>query len=256
MLVDGEVTYGNLSLTFELNTATGETILRHFTTTECCAILFESLSSSNPEADNDSDDMNNDTSRALADFVLRYIIDNSNTLSQSETLVSKCIALSSYVVLTNAVSVRRDGSLQIALRCMYTPTAAPSVGSKRPRKILSGREESSFGSEDLQGSLFELESVKELIGNLLSSLHDSKIQLDLRNHCKCVLDQCYLRKTIEKMKAIAFVGNGSILPRNASAHSTVVPFLSPESLQCTIHLPHRGSITGMLVPAGVTGNNF
>ena len=57
---------------------------------------------------------------------------------------------------------------------------------------------------------------------------------------------------------MAFVGNGALLPRASGASdepmddSRVVAFQSPKNLERTFTLPHRGPISGMGIPAGIT----
>ena len=69
-------------------------------------------------------------------------------------------------------------------------------------------------------------------------------------------DQRVIREELKKRGLIAFVANGSILPRQ-SANSDLpmkdaVPFLAPKSMEITIQLRHRGSITGMGIRKGIT----
>lgn len=69
-------------------------------------------------------------------------------------------------------------------------------------------------------------------------------------------DQAYIRQELEKRQLCAFLADGSILPRK-SGISTLpmtdcVPFVSPESLRITMELPHKGTITGMGIPKGIT----
>ena len=60
----------------------------------------------------------------------------------------------------------------------------------------------------------------------------------------CIRDRC------------AFVANGSILPRasgvSARSMKNGVAFQSPPELAVTLDLPHRGQITGMGIPTGIT----
>ncbi len=69
-------------------------------------------------------------------------------------------------------------------------------------------------------------------------------------------DQRAVREELKKRNLIAFVANGSILPRQSGASDLpmkeAVPFQSPESMQVTIQLPHRGRITGMGIKKGIT----
>ncbi|KAJ3358742.1 hypothetical protein GGF32_010022 [Allomyces javanicus] len=75
-------------------------------------------------------------------------------------------------------------------------------------------------------------------------------------HVECVEDQDALRQMVEDAGLVAFIGNGSILPR-ASGDSqlplmTANPWQSPPSLETTFTLPNRGAITGTALRAGVT----
>ena len=250
--MESEVILGaSTRVPFVLETTSGEVLIPHFVA-KCCNALFESLLSTKAKVDYQDGDMSNDTRRAIADFILRFIFEHGSTLSTSGKLTLKRATLSSYVVLTNAVNLRKDGTLHLALRCMYTPACASLVGNKRPNNSIHNDIESLSG-HNYQSILFDLESVKEILGKLLTAICDHERRSDLLSHCKCVLDQCYIRKSLKKLNAVAFVGNGSILPRNFISHSDVVPFVSPESLQQTIVLPYYGTMSGMLVPTGVTG---
>lgn len=69
-------------------------------------------------------------------------------------------------------------------------------------------------------------------------------------------DQQALRSELRARKLVAFVVDGAILPRESGVSARPmkngVAFASPESLRVTIRLPHRGNITGMGVPEGIT----
>ena len=69
-------------------------------------------------------------------------------------------------------------------------------------------------------------------------------------------DQEALRKILRKEKLVAFVANGSVLPRKSGVSDKPmagsVPFESPKSMERSFCLPHRGEITGMAVPEGIT----
>lgn len=69
-------------------------------------------------------------------------------------------------------------------------------------------------------------------------------------------DQEAVRAILEKEGLAAFVANGSILPRKSGVSDLPlkdsVPFLSPASMERTFSLPHRGAITGMAIPRGIT----
>ena len=69
-------------------------------------------------------------------------------------------------------------------------------------------------------------------------------------------DQRVIIEELKKRGLIAFVSNGSILPRQSGNSDLpmkdAVPFQSPKSMEITIQLRHRGSITGMGIRKGIT----
>lgn len=69
-------------------------------------------------------------------------------------------------------------------------------------------------------------------------------------------DQQYIRQELPQRNLVAFVANGSILPRISGVSQkpmkNSILFSSPESLQVTLNLPHHGPITGMGIPKGIT----
>ncbi|CAN0534750.1 unnamed protein product, partial [Scytosiphon promiscuus] len=76
---------------------------------------------------------------------------------------------------------------------------------------------------------------------------------------KSVEDQRHLRHLVATSDGIAFIANGSVLPRRSGSDDRpmepargAVPFQSPDSLRAVFRLPHRGDVEGMLVPRGVT----
>lgn len=69
-------------------------------------------------------------------------------------------------------------------------------------------------------------------------------------------DQAYIREQLPKMGLCAFVANGSVLPRESGVSQrpmrSSVPFQSPETMEVTMELPHRGMIRGMGIRKGIT----
>ncbi len=69
-------------------------------------------------------------------------------------------------------------------------------------------------------------------------------------------DREYIRSRLEPMGLVAFVANGSVLPRESGVSQRpmrgAVTFTSPESLEVTMELPFRGKITGMGIKKGIT----
>ncbi|WP_116245066.1 ABC-ATPase domain-containing protein [Nocardiopsis sp. FIRDI 009] len=72
-----------------------------------------------------------------------------------------------------------------------------------------------------------------------------------------VADTVALRAQLEERGLVAFVADGAILPRRSGVSDEpmtggAVPFESPEPLRVSVDLPHRGTVTGMGVPEGIT----
>ncbi|MCD6580483.1 MAG: ABC-ATPase domain-containing protein [Desulfuromusa sp.] len=79
---------------------------------------------------------------------------------------------------------------------------------------------------------------------------------EMEKHIEQVEDQNALRNQLEQLNAVAFVADGSLLPRHSGIddHPLLdgVTFKSPPELKCDVTLPHRGRISGMVIPAGIT----
>ena len=79
---------------------------------------------------------------------------------------------------------------------------------------------------------------------------------ELQNYIELAEDQEFIRQTLPAKNLCAFIADGSILPRKSGISSrpmkASVPFTSPDSLRISINLPHKGKITGMGIPKGIT----
>ena len=107
-------------------------------------------------------------------------------------------------------------------------------------------------ARELEKMLFDI-----LPGCVLSSLYYRRIsQEKLRAAIELCEDQQYIRETLPKLGLCAFIADGSILPRESGVSDRpmegAVPFRSPESLRVTLTLPHRGQVSGMGIPKGIT----
>ncbi len=69
-------------------------------------------------------------------------------------------------------------------------------------------------------------------------------------------DQKAIREALKEKELVAFVANGAVLPRKSGVSSLpmkeAVPFESPSSMEVTLALPHKGSLSGMGIKKGVT----
>jgi predicted ABC-class ATPase len=78
-----------------------------------------------------------------------------------------------------------------------------------------------------------------------------------RLYVETVEDAEHLRRLLPDLGLVAFVADGSVLPRESGASDRplgegAVPFEGPEELRVSVELPNRGVVSGMGVPEGVT----
>ena len=79
---------------------------------------------------------------------------------------------------------------------------------------------------------------------------------NLKTVAALAVDQKYIRDKLSDMGLVAFVANGAVLPRKSGVSmlpmKEAVAFTSPKSMEVTIELPNKGSLTGMGIPKGIT----
>lgn len=83
----------------------------------------------------------------------------------------------------------------------------------------------------------------------------------IKRHVETVEDGDWLRQQLACQELVAFIPNGSVLPRESgvsdqplrsSSGTDVVAFQSPDSLEVSFDRPNGGTISGMGIPKGVT----
>ena len=140
------------------------------------------------------------------------------------------------VLANTAVQVHGDGTVE----ARFT-VGLPAQG----RRVL--------GRQACQMLLEELPRIIE--SSLLARSHQEK---ELWRHAAANEDADALRSMLAERSLIAFVADGSILPRSSGVDDRpmggeeVIPFSSPESLRIAFSLPNAGSVAGMGVGEGVT----
>ncbi|KAI9840187.1 MAG: hypothetical protein M1837_001859 [Sclerophora amabilis] len=91
--------------------------------------------------------------------------------------------------------------------------------------------------------------------SLLWASHD---QQALIRHISSVEDQDHLRRQLQDRGLVAFVANGSVLPRASGASSlpmtgkSVIRFKSPPDLEIELTTPNGGLVRGMALRKGIT----
>lgn len=130
-----------------------------------------------------------------------------------------------------------DGKETIELRFLTTlPAAGRTVLGQQAWQILG---------------LNLVELVKQ------SLLHVNLNQQKLREHVLSVERQSFLRDQLSGLGLLAFVANGSILPRSSGATAgpmgaKAIAFRSPKELEVKLQCPDGESVVGMGVPRGIT----
>ena len=78
----------------------------------------------------------------------------------------------------------------------------------------------------------------------------------LRSHVQVVEDQVALRAALPERGLIAFLAEGSVLPRRSGVDARplqdALPLRVPDALAVELHAPHAGTLRGLGVRAGVT----
>jgi len=111
-------------------------------------------------------------------------------------------------------------------------------------------------------NVFAQECVR-LFSELLPSVWEECLSADsldlkeIQNSIKTLEDYFSLRNALDKNGWVAFVADGSHLPR-ASGISDLplkkncIAFLAPDGLRAEVDLPHKGKVRGMPIPKGIT----
>jgi predicted ABC-class ATPase len=103
-----------------------------------------------------------------------------------------------------------------------------------------------------------LEELPEVVRRALVSAPEGGVDEGRAGfHVETVEDADHLRRRLPGLGLVAFVADGSVLPRESGASDRplregAVPFEGPEELRVSVELPNRGGISGMGIPEGVT----
>ena len=104
--------------------------------------------------------------------------------------------------------------------------------------------------------------LEKIIFNIIPNIVESTFiykninKLALINRVKLMEDQCFIRENLKEKGLVAFVANGSILPRESGVSARPLrdgkKFISPQALEVEFDTPNRGKIKGMGIPKGIT----
>lgn len=78
----------------------------------------------------------------------------------------------------------------------------------------------------------------------------------LKLHCETIEDQQALRAQLAENNLVAFIANGSILPRIAGncdlPMKDAIPFQAPSELEIALNTPNKGEVRGLGIRQGIT----
>jgi predicted ABC-class ATPase len=179
-----------------------------------------------------------DARRAAADFLHRALSralrSERQQAGSGKSGLVEIASLGQEVLERTAVTVAGDGSIAIRLTI-----GLPAAG----RRIL-GR------------------TAVDILATRLPRALDAAIAREsidvarLTRHTDTVEDQVALRSMLHKRGLVAFLAEGSILPRLSGADDRplpdAIPLDAPDSLACVLEAPHAGCVRGLGIPRGVT----
>ncbi|WP_282176172.1 ABC-ATPase domain-containing protein [Vibrio nereis] len=165
---------------------------------------------------------------AARDFIARRFAE----LSKQETSLS--IALTGQVVMDNTAVLFTEEGIELRFR-VNLPAEGRSVLGKKATNLLTFHLPKFIRRATLEREL----DIETLV-----------------KHCEVIEDQDFMRSQLKELGLMAFVGNGSVLPRVAGncdlPMKDAVPLTAPEPLEVTINTPNQGPIKGMGIRKGIT----
>ena len=177
---------------------------------------------------------------AFADYLARHFYDASEKIAKGirGTGFSGLITIDQpgQTILERSSVIITD--VMIEVRCFI---GLPGEG----RKVTAGIAEEML--------LTELPQIVEA-----SLLKKNINQASLQKHIEIAEDAEYIRNKLDSLGLVAFIANGSLLPRESGTSDkpmscqTAITFTAPESLTQEIMLPNAGSIKGLAIEKGVT----
>lgn len=138
---------------------------------------------------------------------------------------------------TACVVDKADGSIKVRLHVGF-PANGRTINSRELIRILF-----EFLPECVESTLYY-------------GKYDTAKKKEIRAVSELAEDQTQIRRQLKEQGLVAFVANGSILPRESGASDRpmkdAVKFASPSSMEITMDLPNRGKLKGMGIKKGIT----
>ncbi len=177
-----------------------------------------------------------EASRAAADFVHRAVIrelaSTRRKTGSGKSGLLDILPVGQQVLERTAARLDRDGGLRLHLS-VGLPAAGRRILGHEAAKLLTGR-------------------LPQTLDRVLAGL-DRQL---LAHHVQTLEDQLALRHQLGPHGLVAFLAEGSILPRHSGADDRpldgAIPLQVPPALACELQAPHAGWLRGLGVRAGVT----
>ncbi len=177
-----------------------------------------------------------ETRRAAADFVHRAIMRGlagaRRKTGSGKSGLLEILPVGQHVLERTAVKLGQDGGLRLRLN-VGLPAAGRRILGREAATLLTGR-------------------LPQTLDRVLARLD----HLELAHHVRTVEDQLALRQQLRAPGLVAFVAEGSILPRHSGADDRpldrALPLEVPPGLACELQAPHAGLLRGLGIRAGVT----
>ena len=174
--------------------------------------------------------------RASADWVhralLRTLSAGRSKLGSGKSGLLEIMPVGQHVLERTAVLVHPNGDLRVRL----------SVGLPAAGRRILGREAAQLLTHRLP----------EVLNRVFDELEPDTLQ----RHVHGIEDQVALREQLPDKGLVAFLAEGSILPRRSGADDrpldTALPLDVPQALAYELRAPHAGRLRGLGLRAGVT----
>ncbi|WP_294156104.1 ABC-ATPase domain-containing protein [uncultured Clostridium sp.] len=107
-------------------------------------------------------------------------------------------------------------------------------------------------SKELEKILFEF--LPQIVDNTL--IYDNLNKSAIKRKIELSEDQNFIRKYLKENDYVAFIANGSVLPRESGISTRPLKnglkFQSPQSMEIELDLPFKGKLKGMGIKKGIT----
>lgn len=200
---------------------------------------------------------------AIASYILREFYVNvrikNDELQQSDQNKQKgyfCVYRTGQRVIPNNMAEINEDSVRIKLEIKLPISATVIDGSllamsaKVAAKQLGKRKKDVISAKSL--GILLIKNLPELVGSFIEGFSES----DLLRAVMLYRNQEYIRRFLRARGFVAFIGNGSVLPRKGESDFKnprgAKPFMSPKAFEIEIKLLDESVVSGMGIAEGIT----